>query len=173
MVTIRQYAIEQQWPRYVVGLFGTYGLLSAIYLIVSTGHSLLKQPLTEDERFGAIVVLIFTSLSLIQNSVVLYAAVRKSVAAVKFSLVFCCIGLVMSVISTLMLVAAFFAGDEESRKTIPHIGSQVILSFVLGIIYGWSLLVLLRDVRRQARGKWGRLLNYKNEELESAGPIRL
>ncbi|KAG0001707.1 hypothetical protein BGZ80_005651 [Entomortierella chlamydospora] len=172
MVAIRQYVAEQ-WPRYVVGLFGTYGLLSAIYLIASTGRSVRKNPPTEDERIGAIVVLIFASLSLIQNSVVLYAAVRKSVAAVKFCLVIYCLGLVVSVISILMLAVAFFSGDEESRKTIPHIGSQVILSIVLNIAYGWSLLVLLRDVRGQARDKWGRLLNYKNGELESAGPIRL
>ncbi|KAF9342629.1 hypothetical protein BGX26_007158 [Mortierella sp. AD094] len=118
-------------------------------------------------------VIFFACLSIILNSVDIYAAVRKSVTATKISLVFYFIGLVLFAFGILVGVWVYIFGTGETRELLIPVDIQFVLSAIYEVVYGWSLLVLLRDARGQARDKWGRLLNYKNGELESAGPIRL
>ncbi|KAF9342638.1 hypothetical protein BGX26_007143 [Mortierella sp. AD094] len=171
MVAIREY-MAQQWPRYVVGFFGSYGLLDAIYILATFDYSVLKNPPTGGDLVALIALLVLACSSLILNSVVFYAAARKSVAATKISLVFYCIGVVLFGITVLFLMA-FIIGGVIPREMWGQIGGEIVLTAILEAVYGWSLLVLLRDARGQARDKWGGLLNYRNGELESAGPIRL
>ncbi|KAF9083154.1 hypothetical protein BGX27_004232 [Mortierella sp. AM989] len=171
----REYVV-QQWPRYIVGLFASYDILNGLNMVLS-GIQYDMVYHSGDEAVTKASLLVGGSLSIIFSSITLYAAIRKSATAAKFSFVVFCYSMGLLVVLIALMTAVIIIAGKEVLKEIPPIGETFIFAVILGValqsVYGWSLLVLLRDTRGQARNKWGRLLTERDEDIKSAGPIKL
>ncbi|OAQ34924.1 hypothetical protein K457DRAFT_133349 [Linnemannia elongata AG-77] len=194
--------IAQQWPRYSVGAFATWGLIdsvSALWLGISIssfvnnrkflGGALHHNNETnmgpeEEDRMIKASLIIFGALFALTNAVALYGAVRRSVAATKASLIIWIIQMSWWAVAMVFMVIGFMGLPDSDRDQIPRPsgGDMAVLagSVWLTLFHGWSLLVYLRDLRSRQRNVWGFLVKpgvqgvFEYEPLgTSSGPVHL
>ncbi|KAG0224567.1 hypothetical protein BGX31_007940 [Mortierella sp. GBA43] len=182
----------QKWPRIVISLFAITRLLldSAIYAIgydranpgVSDEYSTI--PADEQKRIAQGLILSMAALTTTFNLIAFYSAIRSSIGATKvslaiwgfqFSSMFMVVWLIMGPVFT----------SEVARKAIGKllfesqgVSFLLVRSLLWQILYGWSLVVHLRDLRGQPRNAWGRLTSHDDKKaviFPSAvqGPISL
>ncbi|KAF9088066.1 hypothetical protein BGX29_010037 [Mortierella sp. GBA35] len=193
MTTIKQ-RIAQQWPRYTVGLYAVWGLLSglaSLWLGVHLNsftdkkflHPLGQSELgpEEEDRLIKTTFLIMGSLMAITNAIALYASIRKSVWATKASLVFWIAQMGAVSLFVIMALIALLSMSDEDRRELPRPSAwnyvKMALDIGLTAFHGWALLVFLRDLNHRSRNVWGRLVKsggvFEYEPVPVVGPVHL
>ncbi|KAF9336299.1 hypothetical protein BGZ91_010064 [Linnemannia elongata] len=194
--------IAQQWPRYSVGAFATWGLIdsvSALWLGISISSFVNNRKFVggafhhnngtnmgpeEEDRMIKASLIIFGALFALTNAVALYGAVRRSVAATKASLIIWIIQMSWWAVAMVFMVIGFMGLPDSDRDQIPSPsgGDMAVLAGSVGLtlFHGWSLLVYLRDLRSRQRNVWGFLVKpgvqgvFEYEPLgTSSGPVHL
>ncbi|KAI7819374.1 hypothetical protein BC939DRAFT_460096 [Gamsiella multidivaricata] len=175
------------WPRLVVGLWASHDLLTdlGILYIGLRADSLLKNGYfrgylsnspEEEERIVKATLIFVGGLFSVIDVVALYAAVRKSITATKISLAVWCFRMAASFLTLLFMSFVLFLSDE-TRDHMPRPGVQAVCLWVMRLfsqlLYGWSLVVILRDLRGQGRNIWGRLVGPHEQPVYEEAHIRL
>ncbi|KAF9549862.1 hypothetical protein EC957_002433 [Mortierella hygrophila] len=195
-------AIAQQWPRYSVGAFAAWGLydsVSALWLGISLssfvdnrkflGGALHQDGKTdmgpeEEDRMIKATIIIFGALFALTNSIALYGAIRRSVAATKASLIIWIIQISWWAFGAVFIIIGLLGMSDRDRDQLPRpsVGEIVVLAGWGGLtlFHGWSLFVYLRDLRSRQRNVLGFLVKpdgkgvFEYEPLgASAGPVHL
>ncbi|KAG0291855.1 hypothetical protein BGZ98_002830 [Dissophora globulifera] len=191
--------VARSWPRFYVGSYSFFSLLSdalLIFIIVhintlNVGPAFLAMTSTaafmdtSSSSFspdGAVkviltVLVIFFTLS---DLVAFHAAVSNSITTTKISLGFWLLRTALTVVIFVATVVGiivhgpFFGNsyiDPQSNQ------SSFWTSLALHFLYGWSLFVMLRDQRGERRDRWGFLVESQEkgvfDEEPTHGPIRL
>ncbi|KAF9139323.1 hypothetical protein BGX30_008092 [Mortierella sp. GBA39] len=194
-------AIAQQWPRYSVGAFAAWGLydsVTALWLGISLssfvdnrkflGGALHHNAETnmgpeEEDRMIKTAIIIFGALFALTNTIALYGAIRRSVAATKASLIIWIIQMSWWAVAAVIVVIGLVGMSDSDRDKMPPPSGRDIVVLVGGValtlFHGWSLFVYLRDLRSRQRNVWGFLVQrdgkgvFEYEPLASAGPVHL
>ncbi|KAG0291856.1 hypothetical protein BGZ98_002831, partial [Dissophora globulifera] len=103
-------------------------------------------------------LLALSTLGIIIDTIALYAIFRRSVTATKMSLVLWCLQTLLVVIGALIFREGF---SDFTLSTC----LSVAMHFLGKLLYGWALLVVLRDLRGQRRDEWGRLVNMDEKSV--------
>jgi hypothetical protein len=113
---------------------------------------------------------------LVGYSSALYASLRKSIPATKIALGVWCLQMGCLAFMLIFLVVFYLSINEETRRALPPIDSFAVFVASVGLFiqftYGWSLLVMLRDIRGQPRDAQGRLVG-SSYRIAHPGPIRI
>ncbi|KAK3824872.1 MAG: hypothetical protein J3Q66DRAFT_326256 [Benniella sp.] len=177
-------SLAKLWPRFIVGLVAAHRLfvdpVAFVYAFLNHEQvrrhnpcdsqdppSYFKQysykaPLCLSEEQEQIVkgfVIIIAVLTTLFNVIALYAVIGQSISATKISLKVWCSQMGF-LLTTILLMS-----NEETGRAMNYLNQWQVLRFEHGLltnlIYGWSLLVVLRDLRCQARDCVGRLLDSR------------
>ncbi|KAG0046334.1 hypothetical protein BGZ83_008495, partial [Gryganskiella cystojenkinii] len=174
MSTLKQ-RIAQQWPRFTVGLFAVWGLLSGLAFLWFGVHlnSLMAKKLLdslsesglgpeEEDRIVKVTFIIMGSLVAMTNGIALFAAIRKSAWATKASLAVWFMQMSWVVLFMLLAVMTVLSMSHDDRKGLPRPSAwdwfKMALDVGTTLFHGWALLVFLRDLRHQQRNVWGKLV---------------
>ncbi|KAG0371814.1 hypothetical protein BGX24_001146 [Mortierella sp. AD032] len=127
-------------------------------------------------------VIIFGTVFAFFNSVALYAAVRKSIAAAKTSFIFWIVQMSWAAIALVFLFIALQGISDSDREQIPRPSTAdcvvVGIEFLLTSFHGWALFVYLRDLKDRQRNIWGFLVRtggvFEYEPVNKIpGPVHL
>ncbi|KAF9125057.1 hypothetical protein BGW39_007683 [Mortierella sp. 14UC] len=191
--------IAQQWPRVTVGLYAVWGLLNnlaALWLGIQLNTFVNNPkflgafgPFSADSALGPededrvikTSLIIFGALFSLFNAVALYAAIRKSVAAAKTSLIIWVIQMSWAAMALVLLFISLMGMSDSDRDQIPRPQGKDYLwmaaEMVLTLFHGWALFVYLRDLRNRQRNVWGFLVKaggvFEYEPVENSGPVHL
>lgn len=90
----------------------------------------------------------------------LIAALLKSVNTAKVALGLFCFQLGSSIVGVLFLVIIIFSMDKKPQPdaAIVVVAFMILAALLVQSLYGWLLLVMLRDLRGQPRDSLGRLV---------------
>ncbi|KAF9169127.1 hypothetical protein BGX21_007282 [Mortierella sp. AD011] len=193
MVALKQ-RIAQQWPRFTVGLYAVWGLVtgSAILWLGLQLDSLADKNLMipfydsglgpeEEDRLLKLMFTITGSFMVITNGIALYAAIRKSVWATKVALVVWFTEICWFVLIMAMTLIALLSMSDRDRRELPYPSVWKCVKIMLRVgstlFHGWALLVYLRDLKLRQRNIWGKLVKtggvFEYEPVEAVGPLHL
>ncbi|KAF9357845.1 hypothetical protein BGX34_009195 [Mortierella sp. NVP85] len=157
--------LTQWWPRLFVGSLASIRLLLDTPTYVAAMFFAHPQfptniPPEEQGRLAEAIICWMLAITTLLNLIALYAVSRKSVTATKISLAawgFEAISLTLLV----TLLTAMAIASETFRASLAHLRFNSIFlftSFLAQMLYGWSLVVYLRDLRGQPRDAHGFLV---------------
>ncbi|KAG0348625.1 hypothetical protein BG004_004656 [Podila humilis] len=168
-----QHRIVREWPRYVIILLATYGFFfraCALFVIGNNVHSLdqitteyVPGSLSPHEEAGiSKAILVVTGImSVAFNILVLYSAVTRSLRAAKFSLLGWTFGMSLDLlgwtVTFVSMVVAAWPDHEQTKVRILQLLVRLVPRWLLDVVFGWSLIVWLRDLRGQERNVLGTL----------------
>ncbi|KAF9984274.1 hypothetical protein BGZ65_000725 [Modicella reniformis] len=122
--------------------------------------------LSEDqERIVRGFVFIIAMLTTIFNTIALHASIHKSITATKTSLKVWCSQMGCLALTMLLMDV------DQTHKAINYLSRWEVFRFqhslCINLLFGWALLVMLRDLRGQARNSVGILIEPRLEDEEN------
>ncbi|KAF8927367.1 hypothetical protein EDD21DRAFT_403699 [Dissophora ornata] len=182
-----QTRVAQLWPRAFVGIWSVsniYDTIAATFhdpqVLTSKGFHLDSFLLShkDDPEIPDTVCFSIVATLILIDLASLYAAVHRSVPATKFSLAIFWFRIILSAVLLMSDVVKLFLDGTVLKNFLPLV--LVFGAFTEYAIFGYSLVVMLRDFRGQPRDKLGRLLAESesgvfDEEVSSTphGPLNI
>lgn len=147
-------------------------------------------------------LLVISSLSILDNAIGLMVATRRSLRLTQVAFAIWCLRFLFRILSLVSVVFMLMAGTEAGGNPDSHILSTdvqtdgpvtmnddgprtmvtlTVLEVIVALVHGWSLLVLIRDLRNQPRprtvmarlwdwfcgSRWGQKLGLASSPLGS------
>ncbi|KAI8602381.1 hypothetical protein EDD21DRAFT_427102 [Dissophora ornata] len=155
--------VAQLWPRVFVGIWCVMDICVRIAIsfqdlqvLTSRGFHLNSFLLSHKDNYKIpdSILFSFVVVPILVDLVTLYAAVYRSIPATKFSLAIFWFKVVYITLLLVMIVPTTFHGTALDDFPL-----AIVFASIMGdVIYGYSLVVMLRDFRGQPRNRWGCLV---------------
>lgn len=128
-------------------------------------------------------LIIFGGLFTLIHAIALYGAIRKSITAIKTSLIVWIVQMSWLTIAIVIMFIGLLGMSDRDREGLPRPSGWDIAvlagSSGLTLFHGWSLFVFLRDLKSRSRNVWGLLVKHDQgvfdyEPVDSnPGPVHL
>ncbi|KAG0285461.1 hypothetical protein BGZ96_010290, partial [Linnemannia gamsii] len=148
----------------------------------SRGNGSQLGPEEEDRMVKATLIIVGSFLTLV-NGIALYGAIRKSILAIKTSVIVWIVQMSWLAIAVIVMFIGLLGLSESDRKGLPRPSFWDVAAMTgsvgLALFHGWALFVFLRDLKSRSRNVWGFLVKrdqgvFDYEPVETTpGPVHL